>query len=454
MNLNNFISYMGVKKQSDEAILNEKKISLFKIFSYANYLTEKELWDALSNIPSCVSDKEKLFFSLKKAIKASKNGDMLDVAKFVKHLEEMNMSDVQIADFVLYLAQTMFNRNQNIERNEIQKSDWVKNHDAEIHEALRSLDMIDEIAPSMKHYNIVGLQGASRIGVIARMQYIDLCKKAKSMTYGEVYVFTGQRYLWAEIDGLSEKIKNHLSDGKYLFEVPNISEEIDDKNLTTEEGRQYIAGLARKLNVAFNQEQPFVTYKNGDNIPKGYFQGRTYLQIDSTNGYQLSETDMVSDLYQTLMPEEKVFVIDSKLQGYKRPDTASSAETTGNFILEKIMSGQYSGSEISILIVSNNPYTIRQTKAVERVFNKILQSKPGLNIKFEIDGAGFASKQSNDIAISELAALVSEVWRSYFESELKDPSHIETDLPKLLYQTRQQYHQDPGELPTEIMGAD
>jgi hypothetical protein len=124
----------------------------------------------------------------------------------------------------------------------------------------------------------------------------------------------------------------------------------------------------------------------------------------------LSETLMASDLLHKYF-EEPVAVIDTASQDGQRPNTVGGARDGTERLAGRILKGEFGDQKLFILYLqSNQPYVKRQEIATQRAVNEVLREKGLEHITVIINGAGFANKQTIQVAHSELGALISEQY--------------------------------------------
>ncbi len=191
----------------------------------------------------------------------------------------MSVRDVE--DWLLYVAQNAFNRKVGQERNELTNENWMIKYASQYIDAAKQLGLIDEISPQHQEYVESWIAGASRIGLLARIIYYN--KIIEQIKVNEpVAVLTGERLLWANIDGINPETYDKLLKiwkDKGGINKLDASLLVGEDLARAEEGKAYLKLLAQNHNIALNPIQPFIQYTTKEECPKGLFPGRVTLII-------------------------------------------------------------------------------------------------------------------------------------------------------------------------------
>lgn len=427
------------KENQQEALLN--------IFYLSGYLKPASLWHDINSIGK-IKDPEKVFKSVyKDIIKSGANQD--DPAKFnLKYLSKNFLKnadiDVQDAqDLLLYIAQHAFNRKAGQERNELTSQDWMHKHKDIYMQSARELNLIDSIEPAQgAEYQLRWIAGASRVGVLSRLIYDSYISDAKALKVsGDTSILTGERELWANIDGINPKTYEALLNAKQnkiniddLDIAVNIGEDLE----RTEEGKKYMLELAKNNNILLDPIQPFVRCKAGE-CSEGRFPGRDYANYVDKSGAKLTETLMSRDLLHSFFPDQKSSIVDTTSQNGERPNTSSTAKDAAKVLIEEIITKKHADQkEFKILYQTNNPYIERQTLVTQREVDKLLVEY-GLSqreYKIIVEGVGFKCKQDVATIHSELGALLTEKWKTAAQKDEQEGVTSKRDIKTLLFQTR------------------
>lgn len=391
-------------------VLQKEQAAVLHLFSMAGYLSSTMLWSAVYR-SGIFGDPEKVF---KEAVYTFQN---CSIERAVKALfQGPRYSDEQVARLLLYMSQTAFDRKPGQERNELDKKNWMEQYEEEYIEQAKVLGMYDAILPDRDWYDAVFVFGASRPGLYPRLielnHYIQ-----QGLRAGQIFILTGQRELWAEIDGVSPavmEIWNRARDSGISMDDVDVSwlrKSSDEKN---QEGERYLQELAQKFGVAYDQDYPIVKRNN-----------RSYLNVVDQQE-KVTETTMALDLL-SCFPEINFHLIDDDVkQNGDRPDTVSTAQNVTKLFLKNICEQDHAKKEFHILAVSNNPYIKRQTIAVQRVVNQALKEE-GLDVKIYIHGVGFRARRDVSVMHSDFGAYMSELFRD---------AYPESDTKMLMFRTR------------------
>lgn len=444
-------------KSNDSPIVTtkQKQEALLKIFYYAGYFEPKKVWQDIQGVG--ISNPEKTFYGIMKSVTKASVPEGFDPKILRKNLfNDSDLSKSDALDYLLYIGQSAFARNQNQERNELNKENWMDIHKDEYFGAAKTLGLVDQRLPQHDSYIESWIAGASRVGVLARLIDINyLLDKKLLKTTGKTLILAGQRPLWAEIDGISpallKQMESAISKNISVEGMGDVSKFIEEKSKLVQEGREYMQELATKSRIQLDSINPFIVYEKEDvNMPKGLFVGRTYPNyLDINDGY-LSETLMSYDLLTKYLSDKiSIGVIDTKTgSNGSRPDTATTANDAARSLIESIVASHKSDNntklEYHVSFHSNQPYIERQTLTAQREVDKELKKRKLSDVKVTLDGVGFSAKEQDVAKIhSELGALFLERYKNIAESDAE--IIFSRNLGDLTYRTRSK---TPTDIPT------
>jgi hypothetical protein len=331
--------------------------------------------------------------------------------------EDVDKKTKAIAEFILYTAQTAFDRKINQERYELTDQTWMHQHKDAYLKNARDLDLTQSVWPDIgRVYDGVLVLGGARRGVYGRLNECNYYAKLKLQTKW-TFILTGQRELWAEIDGIQSNDlaalryirHNNLSMDTMIYAVRSPSEKLA-------EGKQYLLNLAKRQDIAYHIDQPFL-FKNN----------RTYLNVIDPKD-KLTETMMAHDLLRKFGSMDSIVVDSGLKKDGCRPDTLLTAQDAAHQFIDTIVAQYPMQSDFHILSISNNPYIRRQATGIQHAFNQVFKRRHLLDKKITVHGAGFKTKADISIVHSELGALISELFKK---------AYPDTDIKHLLFQTRQ-----------------
>lgn len=419
--------------------------ALLNIFYLSGRLRPQNIWQDLHKVGK-INEPEKVFQSISAAlVRSGANQD--DLSKFSAKILRKNLFkdsglDVQDAkDLILFIVQHDYGRKVGQERLEINSKDWMIVHKDSYIASAKKLKLIDRIEPKYKEYDECWICGASRPGLLKRLidnQYVRDAHDVKVV--GKTLILTGERELWADIDGISPEI------GAMLLKAKEDKCNLDEINLPPMrqeirilEGKIYISNLARKNGIALDSKNPFVQCE-ASKCPPGRFPGREYPNYAKKDAPKLTERLMAEDILPAFFLGQKNEILNNKHFTGIRPDTYSTAKEAVKDLFTDINSGKFGEKkEIKILYQTNNPYIQRQILAAQKVIDDLCgdnkDSNPNLKgVKIIIDGVGFACNQGVEVIHSELGGLIADRWKIAHQ---KDESP-KRDIADLLYQTRVQ----------------
>ena len=457
-------------RNKDGAIVTKAKQqeALLKTLYFAGYFTPEQLWKDINKMGG-IKDPQETFKSIYNVIVKS-GANQSDPSKFnVKYLRKnlFNSSDLDtqdVEDLILYISQHAFDRKIGQERNELVAKKWTEQYKGEYLSEAKQLGLIDRELPSLAKYDLGWIAGASRIGALTRLEDYQYTLSKGITINGETLILAGQRELWADIDGITPIVRKRLE--KALEENSNIdnldvSLPVGKDDARVIEGREYMLGLAGRLGIELDRDQPFITYKTKEECPAGRFPDRTYPNYNNKEEKnKLTETLMSQDLLKTYFGNKKVEIVDTSEEKHVRPNTSTTARDAAENLVKRINEGEYGDKKpFVILFQTNQPYIERQTLGTQTEVDKVLKKygldKKGYSIK--IEGVGFGNKQDVPVIHSELAALVAEKWR--YDAAQDEALDITPKRPieTLLFQTRENdsltpEYQEPDQPPFSLIG--
>ncbi|WP_323738464.1 hypothetical protein [Candidatus Trichorickettsia mobilis] len=433
-------------KQQEEAVL--------RIFYMAGYLTPEKLWQDVNHVQS-ITNKKEVFLALTHAIKQA-SANQKNYAEFqpdllYQHFTAVPLHCQQWMDLLLYISQHAFNRDKGQERNELIKQNWMEVFRHEYIKEATLVGLINRELPKFKEYDVAWIAGASRPGLLARLKdYEYILNQKKIVIKNGTLILAGNRELWANIDGMSYKLKDIFDTTKSLnIDAIDILVTAGNKKEAEQEGVEYIQYLAEQSGIKLNELRPFIRYETKEDCPTGRSPGRLYPNYAPEEKRKLTETIMAQDLFKKYLDLD-FEIIDTEAFEFQRPTTATTVRDAAEFLVKQILQGTYGiQKEFVILFQTNNPYIERMTIAAQReadeVFKKYHLQEQGYSIK--IDGVGFACKQDVVTVHSELSALMAEEWKRAFQEEKNAAEYIKT----LLFQTRDNnFIEEP--MPVEVIG--
>lgn len=98
-------------------------------------------------------------------------------------------------NLILYLSQNAFGREKGVERNEIQKQNWMDVHKEQYVNNATKLGMINEILPQDQNYTETWIMGAARYRMESRIKYLKNLIDNKNIEPGIIRLLTGEREL-------------------------------------------------------------------------------------------------------------------------------------------------------------------------------------------------------------------------------------------------------------------
>ncbi len=443
----NRLGFNGYKKAGQTISAAKHQEALLKQLQMAGYFHSEKLWQAINHLE--VKDPTATFMQIYSAVKKSKadksNPNEFNAKILRKNLGKGTELDEQdVMDLILYTAQNAFGRKLGQERNELVSQDWMNKYQKEYFTAAATLRLIDREVPEHQYYDLAWIAGASRIGVLARIiDYHYILSKYGIKVGGETAVLTGERGLWANIDGITPLVRDRLMEAyktKSDLDIVDISLPVGEDRARIEEGQEYMTGLAARYDIRLNSLYPFIQYTTKEDCPPGHFPARVYPNYAVSESRKLTETLMSQDLILTFLPNsaQTITIIDTLADQHQRPTTASTARDAATRFVERIVNGEFGyKKEFIILFETNNPYIERQTIATQREVNKVLKDYK-LNTKgyiVKVDGVGFKCKQDVATVHSEFAALIAEKWKTATESQAEGISP-KRPIEKLQFQTR------------------
>lgn len=414
----------------------EQQEALLKIFHLAGLFHAGNLWTTLVHMN--FSNRPELFKSIMQVMVQTNAVDedptRCNYKKLRKNLfKGTTVTEMDVIDFLLYLGQSAFGRRADEERYEKSHQTWMSSYSCLYQEAAARLGMIKRILPKAQHYYEAWITGASREGLLTRLIDFKQALTYRSISIdGDIFILTGQRPLWAELDGIGtvmlSRLEEAMQSGRNLDNLPIPLENIAER---IEEGKNYMLQLAKDNHITLNPSSPFMVYAKDKGGPSPLFlPNRTYPNYAAWDKGMLTEATMSKDLVARYM-DIKMQIIDTPAENDKRPDTESTIKIISQRLVQKIQQGTPDGAQklFKIYFQSNQPYVQRQTLIAQRIINKALQENGLRDIQIEIDGVGFESKSPVTIVHSEVGALLNEKYRSA-------DVHSSRDIKTLQYRTR------------------
>lgn len=436
------LGFKGLESKNLSISREEQQEALLQVFYFAGYFRSEVVWEAIVNLE--LENPEDLFKKINKVLEkngaSQDNFEKFDAGALRKDfLGLASLDENDIADFILYFAQNAFAREKDKERYQLSAEDWMNKYEKEYLQAVAKLGLIDRVEPTFEVYDEAWIAGASRQGFTFRiLDYVFNLKAVKVL--GLTILLAGNRPLWAEIDGMTPKIHKDIEFA--IEDKANIDDmilPIEDMEEKIQEGRDYMAFLAKKNSIKINSENEFIIYNTTDKIPKGFVAGRTYLNYFSIETGILTETTLANELAERYFlgrTNVKVRVINTESSNSNRPTTATTARDAVKKIIERVKRGEDGCSnnmQFRILLHSNQPYVERQTLVVQKEVDQELEKVGVSNIEIVIDGVGYANRQSIAVIHSELGALINEKYIKAVQTGLIKSRR---DIKTIQYSTR------------------
>ena len=403
----------------------EQADSLLRIFYIAGYLTPENLWADTNRIGG-IKDPEQTFQSIHKALLMSgaldEQYEHFEPTLLRKHLFKTDLvTEQDVADLVLYIAQHAFNRQIGQERNELQQQNWMERYKDEYMQAAQTLGLIDPIEPDHTiQYDEAWVLGASRVGALARIAQYQHMLVSGTKVVGPTRVLAGNRELWAEMDGINPELLQSITDamtaGKSINEIDAVLPTTSD-DIRLAEGKEYLVSLAQANGIRYSSDTLFVVCNSKEDCKPGRMPGRHYLNSERP----LTETMMTRALLQTFLPNAQI--VDTQGVSNQRPDTA----TTARDAIVELLKTAHHDNQKHILLISNNPYIKRQGLVTEREIAKALKENELHKELIVLHPVGFGLAQDLPPVHSELGALFTELWKN--TNSTRDPK-------VLMFQTR------------------
>ena len=444
------LGFLGFIKCDGQRITKEQQQeALLKIFYVAGYLELPNIWhdlNAIGDIPNVRETFKILTELIRKANGHQSDPNKFDATFLRKNLFKQNDLDVQdVSDLLLYIGQHAFGRRTGHERHETSFPENLLVHQQYYYSAVSMLNLVDRRIPRLNVYDVCWIAGASRYSL--SMRIIELQKQLAAdqiRIQGEILILTGNRELWANIDGLSTSMMNTLSnlfDDELYSDINIVSCNEEDQSVRIEEGKSYIIRLAQSNNIQLDKNHPFITYDQEEQCPPHRFPNRIYANYHPDERARLTESIMAKDLLNTynLNPQHDIGIIHTPASEKGRPDTSTTVRDAIERLLRCITTGDYgSQKNFTVLFCSNNPFIERQVLVAQRVVNQIMTERNLTeNYKIQIEGIGYGGKPSIRSIHSEIGALLAEKWiaavdtlENTFRSKPKRP------IEHLLFQTR------------------
>jgi hypothetical protein len=379
----------------------EQHKALIENLYISKTLTPSRIWESINIMGGFKNPRQT--FSLICTILENAGAFQNDLSKFnAEHVldnlfaeERFDKQDVQ--DFLLYWRQFAFARGVKEERNEIKKTDWMKDEKlvAKYVENSYTLGLMTEDKATRESYHETWVMGASQPVQELRTKYLK-AKQETRLETGQVRFLAGKRGLTAGLDG-----------------------------------KEYMLALAEKLGIAYEASTPTVARPDK----------KEYLNYTDPKGRRLYESDMVADVYQTHFGtalEAKQLIDSNAIAEKNRPDTISTSMDAADKLIKRLKEGDLKGqTDIHVLVCSNQPFNKRQTMAAQKAIDQKLKAS-GLK-GITITAHAFGPELTSETAKKRVEVLHSDgigVLGSEQYAALKDTTP-KRDSSCLLYQARE-----------------
>jgi hypothetical protein len=308
-------------------------------------------------------------------------------------------SPFDLADLIVFLQQTAFDRQFATERNELTSKPWMndakqRNQFLRLQEACA---LTNEQLPKQMYYHAVGIMGASYPRAIKRIEYFNTINA--SLHFEHIFAMTGKRA---------------LSDGL--------------------DGKENIQLLAETLGTT----PQYILNEYGKTVVEN-----------------IDETDMVESLIKTYCPEHrtKISVIDSQVSSWHwRADTSQNAKDFASILIQAIQNSETRPLDgiYQILIIVEQPYANRMSKQIQRALDDIAQrynhkNSDDIHFIVEASGKGIPTFTDEATAIkavtqsnSDFAAWLAECYKD-FRLSLALENITQRNADCIMFSSREKY---------------
>lgn len=393
--------------------------SALKVLYYSGTLTPESFWANLKRVKA--SNHEIVWKNSVRILQSiDESGDFQEGAKsflgdnlsIIERLFGIKPTINTEVGTKLMIAQTqeVFGRKVGQER-DVLKNKNIDNS-AEILSSLKDLGFIDSVSPNGGE-KIVVIPGASMIGVIARVAYIETLEDQNIIHPTRKIITAGDRPLTSNLDAFDDnKILSTGDALRHKTPFDKIKLILLSKSTTSKES--IFQNLLKNLQESYDKNSgQFLELINGAKMSE-------FSPLNESGGsaYLLFKMNLGSNNY--------IITHTPKYEDGRRPDTDSTAATFARYYFDNLYKA---GADNQLGISSNQPYVLRQGKSFERAI--ILEAKArnidpkDVNISF----FGFEYNATDAKGpLSEFAATIAEFGKDFFDVH---------DLNSVMYRTRE-----------------
>lgn len=414
----------------------EQACAFFQLLNISGYLTP-ELLEKACGYLHAAHPFNGSFDNITKALlnqleQCQANSDNFDVKRFTDTFaKDLELSPGDIAELLMFLHQTAFDRAFGVERDKLRAKPWMDVHRDDLINIAKQFGLVDEIKPEVNLKKLLGagIMGASSHRVITRIEDFQRMALPTSLS---TWALSGKRELSKGLDS-------------------------DD--------------VMAELAAALGKPETYETRGAGN-------AERTYLK-------DITETQMVNFLLSRMIPEQSLETIDSHAEeGHWRATTEQGARDIAPKLVEQIQQqwgqrhtalcllgvacklvlpmlpmilpliinnalGQIDNEPYRFIIVAEQPYGSRMAMQVQRAINAEIK-KQGLEITIQVDVCARAVNLENDkvtqVLSSAMAPLMAE---RYNDARLRYPNSFTRNPKSLLFRDRESFYQQQLQLTTE-----
>jgi hypothetical protein len=346
--------------------------ALFTLLELANYLQD-ELID--TSVDYLTVDKafavptEVVKIDLKKACHFARQSGQFNAEIFLNEFAKQDYFTVpDIVDLITFLQQTAFDRMAGVERDRLQAQDWMTQNAERFLINARQLGIITPLPPRAREYCVNAVMGASAPRVRSRINYRKTLDDVSGLRLGESWALSGKRELSKGLDDEETMEAVARSIGKPI----NYVEKPQGKDR-----RVFLDGVFETMMVNYLLEQ--------------ICQGKNFQFLDS--------------------PVEK---------NHWRATAQQNATDIAPVIVDRILNKKLlpgSDNIYHIMIIAEQPYVGRMTRAIQRAFNEEIQKRQ-LDIKLIVEPCGqgiipkeYMNPEKIKVINSELGSLIAERYK-------------------------------------------
>ena len=305
-------------------------------------------------------------------------------------------------DLIVYWGQSAFSRSKNQERSELKQPETYATNT--IFDLAKDIGFINSITSQDNIYDEGWVLGTSRHEMIDRIKDIN----NTGYLFRHLRLLTGNRELWAEIDGIGAGYKKTLNGKNYLIKLANFNQ------------------------ISYEQEKPFIKYVTSATpntsdtihtlltdslIAKGKYQNRTYLNSSTPVTEYMMCKDLITQYY--TIKKTPITIHNCTKNQTSRPTTESTILYTMKSITKDAS---------NIYIQTNQPYVLRQGTAIKRILKALNRNINTHTFGREI---GVFNELCIKQVLSEIGAWLGELYLLHVSNQ-----HRVRKPKNLMFQTR------------------